>query len=152
MTATVSAPSTTQVYQLFIKATPEQIWDAITKSVFRRQYFFGSTVESTFEKGAPIRAFSPTGEDWGNNMIIEIDPPRKLVHTWTAAYDPETSSESESRVTWEIEPQGGGFCKFTLIHDGLEGAPRTAEKVAEGWPLVLSGMKTLLETGEPLTR
>jgi uncharacterized protein YndB with AHSA1/START domain len=65
-------------------------------------------------------------------------------------YDPEFAAEEPSRVTWEIEPQDGGFCKLTLVHDQLEGAPKTAESVAGGWMLVLSGLKTLLETGEPL--
>jgi uncharacterized protein YndB with AHSA1/START domain len=150
MTATVAAPATTQVYQLFIKASPEQIWDAITKSEFRRKYFHGSSVESTFEPGSPIRSFSPSGETWGDNTVLESDPPRKLVHGWRSLYDPELAAEPESRVTWEIEPQEGGYCKFTLTHDQLEESPKTAANV-RGWLRILCGMKTVIETGEPMS-
>ena len=82
--------------------------------------------------------------------IIEIDPPRRFVHSWRALYDPELASEEESRVTWEIEPQDGGYSKLTVVHDRLEGAPKTAAGVAGGWMLILSGLKTLVETGEPI--
>jgi uncharacterized protein YndB with AHSA1/START domain len=73
------------------------------------------------------------------------------VHTWLVHYDPEMATEQASRVTWEIEPQDGGFAKLTVVHDQLEASPRTAATVAGGWSFVLSGLKTLLETGKPLT-
>ena len=82
--------------------------------------------------------------------MIEASPPRKLVTTWRALYDPETAAEPYSRVTWEIEPAGEGVTKLTVVHDELEASPKTAENVAGGWSYVLSGLKTLLETGEPL--
>jgi hypothetical protein len=72
------------------------------------------------------------------------------VHTWRSLYDPELASEEESRVTWEIEPQEGGYSKLTVTHDTLEGAPKTAESVSGGWMLIISGLKTLVETGERL--
>ena len=73
------------------------------------------------------------------------------MHGWVSRYDPELAAEEPSRVTWEIEPEEGGFCKLTVTHDQLEGAPKTAESVSgAGWMMVLSGLKTLLETGEPL--
>lgn len=149
MTATVSAQSTTQVYELFIKATPEQIWEAITESEFRRKYFHGSGVESTFEAGSKIRTLSPTGDAWGDDVVLESDPPRKLVHTWRSLYDPGLAAEPESRVTWEIEPMGDGSCKFRLTHDRLEESPKTAASVT-GWLRILCGMKTVIETGEPM--
>jgi len=125
------------------------VWDAITKSEFRRKYFFGTSIESTFEAGASMRSLSPDGtEVWGDNTVLESDPPRKLVHTWRSLYDAELSQEEDSRVTWQIDPAQGGLSKLTLIHDRLEGAPKTAAHVAGGWMWVLSGMKTLLETGE----
>jgi hypothetical protein len=74
------------------------------------------------------------------------------VHGWRALYDPELAEEATSRVTWEIDEQEGGVSRLTVTHDQLEGAPRTAESVAGGWMYVLSGLKTLLETGEPLAR
>ena len=145
---TTMTAQTTQVYQLFIRATPEQVWDAITKSEFTTRYFFASRVE--MEDGRR-RAYGPDGELWGDSAILEEDPPRRLVHEWQGLYDPDLAAEQTSRVTWEIEPQDGGITKLTLIHDQLEGAPRTAESVADGWMFVLSGLKTLLETGQPLT-
>jgi uncharacterized protein YndB with AHSA1/START domain len=145
---TTMTAQTTQVYQLFIRATPEQVWDAITKPEFTTRYFFASRIE--MEDGRR-RAYGPSGELWGDSAILEEDPPRRLVHEWQGLYDPDLAAEETSRVTWEIEPQDGGIAKLTLIHDQLEGAPKTAESVANGWMFVLSGLKTLLETGRPLT-
>jgi len=140
--------TTVQVYQLFIKATPEQIWKAIVDPDLTSKYFYGSRVTITPDGRVST---SPDGsESWGDAEVLEWDPPRKLVHGWLSLYDPELASEATSRVTWEIEPQDGGLTKLTLVHDQLEGAPKTAESVAGGWMLVLSGLKTLLETGEPL--
>jgi uncharacterized protein YndB with AHSA1/START domain len=144
---TTMTAQTTQVYQLFIKATPEQVWDAITKPEFTTRYFFASRVEMAEGRR---RAYGPNGELWGDSAILEEDPPRRLVHEWAGLYDPELAAEEPSRVTWEVEAQEGGYTKLTLVHDRLEGAPKTAESVAGGWMLVLSGLKTLLETGEPL--
>jgi uncharacterized protein YndB with AHSA1/START domain len=145
---TTITATTTQVYQLFIKATPEQVWDAITKPEFTTRYFFAARIELADGRR---RAWGPDGELWGDSAILEEDPPHRLVHEWSGLYDPEQAAEEPSRVTWEIESQDGGFTKLTLVHDRLEGAPKTAESVAGGWMLVLSGLKTLLETGEPLT-
>jgi uncharacterized protein YndB with AHSA1/START domain len=143
-TATIQ---TTQVYQLFIKATPEEVWDAITKPEFTTRYFFASRVELA---NGRRRAYGPGGELWGDSAILEEDPPRRLVHEWQGLYDHELAAEDTSRVTWEIEPQEDGVTKLTLVHDQLEGAPKTAESVSGGWMYIPSGLKTLLETGEPL--
>ena len=140
---------TTQVYQVFIKATPERIWDAITRPEFTAQYFHGARIETTAETH---KAFSPDGEVWGDEPTVEFDPPRRLVHGWRSLYDEELAAEEMSRVSWEIEPQDGGYCKLTVVHDRLEGAPKTAANVSgAGWMFVLSNLKTLLETGAPLT-
>ena len=143
---TMTAPAT-QVYDVFIKATPERIWEAITNPEFTEKYFYASRVELA---NGRRRAFGPEGQLWGDEAILEEDAPRRLVHGWRALYDPELADEATSRVTWEIEPQEGGVSRLTVTHDQLEGAPRTAERVAGGWMYVLSGLKTLLETGEPL--
>ena len=133
----------TQVYQVFIKATPEQIWDAITKPEFTERYFYGIPVRvtpDTFDGGASTQG-----------KVVEFEPPHKLVHGWRALYDEEMASEPESRVTWEIEQQDGGFSLLTVVHDRLDASPKTAQSVSGvGWMLVLSGLKTVLETGEPL--
>ena len=106
----------------------------------------------SYEPGTPLRSWSPDREKlWTDNTVVEADPPRRLVHTWRSLYDDELASEEESRVTWEIEPQEEGYSKLTLVHDQLEGAPKTAERVAGGWLLIISGLKTLVETGAPLT-
>jgi uncharacterized protein YndB with AHSA1/START domain len=143
MTATAE-----QVYQVFIKATPEAIWDAITKPEFTQRYFYGARIENSSERH---RALGPDGSVWGDSPTFEYDPPRRLVHGWNSLYDPDLADEEESRVAWEIEPQEGGYCKLTVTHDRLEGAPKTAASVSgAGWMMVLSGLKTLLETGGPL--
>jgi uncharacterized protein YndB with AHSA1/START domain len=136
---------TTQVYSVFIRATPQQVWDAITKPDFTEQYFYGARIE--VRDGRRFAAITDT--EWSEE-VLEEDPPRKLVHGWVSAYDVEMAAEAESRVTWEIEPQEGGITRLTVVHDQLEGAPKTAESVAGGWMYVLSGLKTLLETGKPL--
>ena len=146
---TTITATTTQIYNVFIKATPEAIWDAITKPEFTTRYFHGARIEVGPE-GRKVH--SPDGgEDWGSTSVLEFDPPRRLVHEWKSAYNPELAAEEPSRVTWEIEPQDGGYCKLTVTHDRLEGAPKTAENVyGEGWMFVISNLKTLLETGTSL--
>jgi uncharacterized protein YndB with AHSA1/START domain len=148
--ATVTA-QTTQVYRLFIRATPEAIWEAITRPEFTAKYFYGARIEVTRDRR---RTYSPDGgDDWGEGAVLEYDPPRRLVHEWRSRWNPELAAEEPSRVTWEIEQQEeGGVALLTVTHDRLEGAPKTAASVAgPGWMMVLSGLKTLLETGEPLT-
>jgi len=151
MTTMAEINLTTQVYQVFIKATPERIWEAITNPEFTTKYFYGARIEVTPEWR---RTYAPDGGDsWGEGAVTEFEPPRRLVHEWRSGYNPELSAEEPSRVTWEIEPQDGGLSLLTVVHDRLEGAPKTAASVAgPGWMMVLSGLKTLLETGEPLTR
>lgn len=132
----------TQVYSIFIKATPEQVWDAITKPEFTKKYYFD----------VPVAATEDTWDGAGTveGQIVEFEPARRLVHTWHPLFDPEQAAEDESRVTWEIEPQDGGYSKLTVVHDRLEASPKTAASVAGGWMFILSGLKTLLETGEPM--
>jgi uncharacterized protein YndB with AHSA1/START domain len=95
---------------------------------------------------------APDGEQlWGDGHVVESDPPRRLVHTWHALWTDEIAAEEPSRVTYEIEPQENGTCLLTVVHDELEAAPKTAGMVSgTGWMLVLSGLKTLLETGEAM--
>jgi uncharacterized protein YndB with AHSA1/START domain len=146
MTTTVA--QTTQIYQVFIKASAEEIWEAITTPQFTQQYFHGARI-TVVPEGYTSRG--PEGEVWGDAAVEQFDPPRRLVHGWRSTYDPDLADEDESRVTWEIEPQDGGVCLLTVVHDRLEGAPKTAASVSgPGWTSVLSGLKTLLETGTPL--
>jgi uncharacterized protein YndB with AHSA1/START domain len=153
MTTTIETQNlTVQVYQLFIKATPEAIWDAITKPEFTEQYFHGARKEFDLRPGGAYRSVARDGGAvLVEGEVLESAPPHKLVHTWRALWDEGLAEEEPSRVTWEIEPQDGGFSKLTVVHDRLEGAPITAQHVSgAGWMWVLSGLKTLLETGKPL--
>jgi len=146
MSTMTTTAQTTQIYQVFILATPEQIWDAITKPEFTERYFHGVRIE--LRDG---RRISALGDMTWDEEILEEDPPRRLVHRWTSAYDPELAAEEPSRVTWEIEQQEDGTTLLTVVHDQLENAPKTAEGVSgTGWMFVLSNLKTLLETGKPL--
>lgn len=147
MTAQQEAPAT-QVYQVFIRSTPEKIWQAITTAEFSRQYFHGSSVSVT---GDRYRGLGPGGEVWVEGAVIESEPPKRLVHEWRSLYSDETKDEPASRVTWEVEPGEGGVCLLTVVHDRLENSPKTRQSVSgRGWTTVLSGLKTLLETRTPL--
>ena len=152
-TTAAPEPTTAQLYQIFIKAAPEAIWDAVTKPEYSELYFFGSRVETTGEVGTPFRYHSPDGSSlWADESVFESKRPRRLVTGWRSLYDPDLVDEPSSRVSWEIEPQDGGFTLVTLAHDRLENSPGTAANVAGvGWMMVLSGLKSVLETGSGLT-
>jgi uncharacterized protein YndB with AHSA1/START domain len=146
MTTTMTA-TTTQVYHVFIKATPERIWEAITNPDFTEQFFHGVRMELRDGRRWSTMA---DGRAW-DEPILELDPPRRLVHGWSSGYSPEFADEAESRVTWELEPQDDGTTLLTVVHDRLEGAPKTAEAVyGTGWMFVLSNLKTFVETGTAL--
>ncbi|WP_425953364.1 SRPBCC family protein [Xylanimonas sp. McL0601] len=148
-----SAPdaASTLVFQIYIKASPEQVWQGITETEFRRQYFYGSTFESTLEPGSPLRSHSPDGELWGDDVVLECERPHLLVHSSRSLWDRAAADEPPSRVTWRIEDHGDGITKLTVVHDQLGSSPATARGVSGGWALVISGLKTLLETAHPLT-
>jgi uncharacterized protein YndB with AHSA1/START domain len=138
-----------KVYEIYIKTTPERLWEAITNPEIRSKYQFGSLVTSDYTPGSRVeathaRADGPLSE--GKNL--EVDPPRRLVQTMTALWGDEVKAEGESKVTWEIEPVGDS-CRLLITHSDLrEGAN---EELYGGWPMILSGLKTWLETGEKLT-
>ena len=152
-TATTPEVQTTQVYQVFIKASPERIWEAITKPELVTLYYHNCRLESEIVAGGSWRAWSPDHTKlWVDARILEFDPPRRLSHGWRSLYNDELADEPESRVTWEIEPQEGGYSLVTVVHDRLENSPKTAAGVSGvGWMHVLSGLKTVLETGQPLS-
>jgi uncharacterized protein YndB with AHSA1/START domain len=140
--------TTTQIYHVFIRATAEDIWHAITSPERTARYFYGTAIEVTPDA---VTSRGSDGEISSRDLVFEFDPPRRLVHEWRSEYDPELAVEPASRVTWEIEPRGEGLCLVTLTHDRLDGSPKTAADVqGAGWMYVLSSMKTLLETGEGL--
>lgn len=137
------------VYEVYIRTTPEKLWQAITDGAMTSQYFYGTAVRSTWKVGEPIQHLNADGHAALSGKVLEVDPPRRLVHTFVAEHDDAMKNEHPSRVTWTIEPRGE-TCLLTLVHDDFEGAPKTFESVRLGWNPVLSGLKTLLETGQPL--
>jgi uncharacterized protein YndB with AHSA1/START domain len=148
---TTNAP-VTQTYHVYIRATAQRIWDAITKPEHSAAYLSGALVETTAEKGAPFRYHSPDRTTlWGDETVLDTDPPHRLVVSYRGLYNPDLATEPASRVTWWIQPEQNGVTLLTVVHDRLEDAPRTAERVAgTGWMRVLSGLKTVVETGEAL--
>jgi uncharacterized protein YndB with AHSA1/START domain len=138
-----------KVFEIYIKTTPERLWEAITDSELRQKYNFGVGIETDWSPGSAYRAVHPQAPDFlmdGENL--EVDPPRRLVQSLNALWSDEVKAEGTSRVTWEIEPIGDS-CRLLVTHDQLrEGANG---ELYGGWPMILSGLKTLLETGEELT-
>jgi uncharacterized protein YndB with AHSA1/START domain/DNA-binding transcriptional ArsR family regulator len=136
------------VFQVYIRTTPEQLWQAITDPAFTRRYFHRSVVESSWRPGDDVRYF--IGEDLViAGEVLQAEPPRRLVTTWSFRRDPRLREDPPSRVTWEIEPRGE-TCKLTLVHDDFPFETETYRSIESGWPLVLSSLKSLLETGEGL--
>jgi uncharacterized protein YndB with AHSA1/START domain len=138
-----------KVFEIYIRTTPEHLWEAITDPAIRQKYHFGAAVESSWAVGSSYKLVHP-GTDRplieGENLVVER--PRRLVQTMRAVWGADAEREGTSRVTWEIEPVGDS-CRLTVIHDQLrDGA---SEQVYGGWPMILSGLKTWLETGQMLT-
>jgi uncharacterized protein YndB with AHSA1/START domain len=138
-----------KVFEIYIKTTPERLWEAITDTEIRSKYTFGARISSDWKRGSRYEQRNPhTNGLLGEGENLEVDPPRRLVQSMTALWGEDVKSEGTSRVTWEIEPVGDS-CRLTVTHDQLrEGAN---DQLYGGWPMILSGLKTYLETGELLT-
>ena len=138
-----------RVFEIYIKTTPERLWEAITDPAMREKYNFGASIVSDWKPGSRYRMGARDGSIvLGEGEILEADPPRRLVQSMVALWSDEVKAEGTSRITWEIEPVGDS-CRLTVTHDRLrEGAN---EQLYGGWMMLLSGLKTLLETGEQLT-
>jgi uncharacterized protein YndB with AHSA1/START domain len=154
------ASTTTQVHRVFIRATAQQVWDAITDPEWSRRYGYQSPNEYELRpggayRGLPNAAMLAQGSPdvIVDGEVVSADPPHRLVQTWRALFTPETAAEGPTRLTWELDEQPAGITRLTVTHE-LEGAPVTAVQVAGenpnaggGWPFILSDLKTLLETG-----
>jgi uncharacterized protein YndB with AHSA1/START domain len=165
MATTAETGVTTQVYRVYIRATPEAIWEAITNPEWTERYGYGGRGEYELRPGGAYRGYSNAGmramgapELAVDGEVIEADPPRRLVQTWRMLMDEAMVAEGFTRLTYEIEPSTGGVTKLTVTHE-LEGKPRLVllmggamedQGAGGGWSWVLSGLKTLLETGTPL--
>ena len=166
MTNTTENTTTTQIHRVYIRATPEAVWEAITTPEWSARYGYGGRVEYELRPGGAYRAhaseeFLAAGapEVVIDGEVIEADPPRRLVQTWRMLMDDDLRAEGFTRLTYELEPAEGGVTRLTLTHD-LEGAPRLAAMVGGeledrgaggGWAWVLSDLKSLLETGQRLS-
>ena len=138
-----------KVFEIYIKTTPEKLWEAIVGPELRSKYNFGVRVNSDWTTGSPYtsehdRLDGPLAQ--GEN--IEVDPPHKLVQSFNALWGDDVKSEGTSRVTWEITPIADS-CRLKVTHDQLR--EEANDELYGGWPMILSGLKTLLETGEELT-
>jgi uncharacterized protein YndB with AHSA1/START domain len=165
MTTMTGTMVTTQVYRVYINATAEAVWDAITKPEWTERYGYRGRLEMDLRPGGAIRGLTSAemravgAPDVGvDGEVIEVDPPRKLVQTFRMVMDPETTAEGFSRVTYEIDTAPSGVTKLTVSHE-LEGKPKLAllmsgalEEMGAGggWAWVLSDLKSLLETGKAL--
>ncbi len=140
---------TTAVFEIYIKTSPERLWEAITDPKMRAQYSFGVETISEWTEGSSYKGSVPGVIDIAEGENLEVDPPKRLVQSFTALWSDEVKAYGATRITWEIEPVGDDSCRLTVIHDQLpEGA---SSELYGGWPMILSGLKTLLETGERLT-
>jgi len=151
--ATLEEDHMEKVYEIYIKTTPERLWRAITEPEQRAKYSFGVGVHSDWKTGSKYLAQAPKGNgfpgmDIAEGENLQVDPPRRLVQTTRALWSDEVRNAGYTRVTWDIEAVGDS-CRLTVTHDQL---PEDANpELYGGWPMILSGLKTLLETGELLT-
>ena len=138
-----------KVFEIYIRTTPELLWQAITDREIRGKFQFGNQITSDWTPGSRFEMSNPGAPGiLGEGENLEVDPPRRLVQTMVALWGDDVKREGTSRVTWEIEPVGDS-CRLTVTHDQLrEGAN---SQLYGGWPMILSGLKTWLETGEVLT-
>lgn len=136
-----------QVFETYIRTSSQKLWDALTKGEITAQYYFGSAVESTWEQGSSYRYPNPMGGDFLSGTVLEVEAPKKLVTTFQVGWVP---GAPVSKVTYLIEEVAPGTCKLTLIHDDLEPGTDLTKGLFSGWNQILSGLKTVLETGEAL--
>jgi uncharacterized protein YndB with AHSA1/START domain len=138
-----------KVFEIYIKTTPERLWEAITDPEIRSKYNFGMRQNTDWKPGSRYEMTAPNAPMLlGEGENLEVDPPRRLVQTMRALWSDDVKREGFSRITWEIEPVGDS-CRLTVTHDQLrEGAN---SELYGGWPMILSGLKTWLETGQLLT-
>jgi len=140
--------TTTLLFEIFIKATPERLWQAITDGSITDKYYFGGKVQSDWKKGSSYEYVDASGNAMVTGKVLESDPPRKLVTTFIPLYE-GSENPPTSRVTYEITPMGDA-CKLALTHDELVAGDAINDQFRGGWANILSGLKTFVETGEPL--
>lgn len=135
------------VYVTFIRTTPAKLWEALTEPEFVRQYWFGVTAQSSWKKGAPWKLAYEDGRVADSGELLEVDPPRRMVIRWQNEWNPELKAEGPARCTIELEPAGRAV-KLTITHEIERPDSKFIKAVSGGWPMILSNLKSLLETGE----
>jgi uncharacterized protein YndB with AHSA1/START domain len=139
------------VHEAVVRAGVQRVWDAITSPDETRRYYHGTAIESDFEPGSPVVYRSDDGTPQIEGEIVEVDAPHRLVMSCRFLFDDDAAAERPSRVTWDLTDQGDGLCLVTITHDDFDRGSATDRIVEGGWTLILSGLKTLIETGQPLT-
>ena len=137
------------VYVIYIRTTPERLWRALREPEFTRQFWSETVQESTWEPGASWQLRVPDGRVFDSGEVLEIEPHRRLVLRWRHQIFPEAKAEGDARLTIQLEP-GGDSVKLTLIHEMDRPDSTLIAMVSTGWPVILSSLKSLLETGESL--
>jgi uncharacterized protein YndB with AHSA1/START domain len=137
----------TFVYVIFIRTTPEKLWEALTDPQFIRKYWFDVIIECGWKKGSPWKMTYPDGRLTDTGEILEIEPPRRMVIRWQNEWNPEFKAEGLSRCTIELEPVGQAV-KLTITHEMERPQSKLIKAVSGGWPQILSNLKSLLETGQ----
>ncbi len=138
------------VYVIYIRTTPEKLWQALIDPAFTRQYWVETHQECEWRVGASWKVMIPDGRIGDSGEVLEIDPPRRLVLSWRNEFKPELREEGYSRMTYELTPHGEDSVKLTVIHEMDRPDSKLIEGVSSGWPHLLSSLKSLLETGESL--
>jgi len=141
--------TTKSVYEVYIRATPERIWEAITSAELTRQYYYGTEARSDWQPGSRLEYLYPDGRLAAEGTVLEADSPRRVTMTFHAVWDEEVAADPPVRMTWEIEP-AGEMSKLTVVTDDLVPGSATARSFEGGVVYIVSGLKTLLETGEAL--
>ena len=143
-------PRPRHVYETYIKATPDRIWNALTDGELTSKYYFGTSFVGTAATGSDYRMEGAAGTVAITGTVVEANPFTKLVMTFTALWDPEAASEQPSLVTWEITPIDPTMSKLSVVHSDFGGLSKTWSLTRGGWEGIVSGLKTLLETGEAI--
>lgn len=137
------------LYVTYIRTTPEKLWQALIDPEFTKRYWVETWQECDWKKGAAWKIVAPGGKVPDSGEIIEIDPPKKLVLSWKHHLTPAAAHEAPTRLTYTLEPQGEAV-KFTVIHESDVPDSKVIGATSQGWPVILSSLKSLLETGESL--
>ena len=139
------------VYVVYIRTTPEQLWQALTQPEFTQQYWSGITLKSDWKLGSRVQMFDFEGTPADEGEVLRWEPPRVLSYSWRVPWHPDFKDERPCRVTFQIDRQPQKeIVRLTVTHDDFDPASKVLQAVSNGWPPILSSLKSLLETGQPL--